>query len=163
MLVALLQSASVTHPDLSAEWVPDPSQYRVSKVLKASDPGAPPAPPAPSGGVPQLPRLRRAHNEPSVVLEYIGHDGVPISSQRLTTDGAENVNERAGGAMIQRSTSRWENGALTTQWRLLRGSVVFISGVDVWRLSENGTTLTLRSSLEDSKSKSETTTVYRRR
>jgi protein-S-isoprenylcysteine O-methyltransferase Ste14 len=159
--VAMCQVGAQSQSDLSGSWTPVPSEYRSTKELTIPDSNAPPAPPALSGA-PQLPAIRIVHAEPSFTLEYVAADGTTISTQRLTTDNRENVNMRGGGALTQRSSSRWESGALRTEWRLLRGDQPIMSGVDRWQLSADGATLIHTSTMEDSKSRSQTATVYRR-
>ena len=153
-------------PDLSGFWVPVPSEFKLTKEPKTPAPNAAPAPPAPPilpEGSPSLPSVRIDHNEPVVLLEYVGSDGATISSERRTTDNAENVNLRAGGTLTQRSKTRWDNGVLRTESRLMDGDQVILSAVEHWQLSPDRTTLTITSEVEDSLSRSHVVTVYRRR
>jgi hypothetical protein len=164
MLLLLISNVPVQRrPDLSGSWVPIPSEFKLTKQLKAPDPDAPPAPPAPPEGPPSLPSIRITHNEPDILLEYVGSDGATISSERRTTDNAQNINQRAGGALTQRSRTRWENGALRTESRLMNGDATILSAVEHWQVSPDGATLTVSSAVEDSKSRSQVVTVYRRR
>ena len=149
--------------DLTGFWQPDMSAYERSKELKAPDPNAPPAPPASPGPAETLPALRITHNEPSIVFEFVGADGGTVSTLRMTTDHRENTNARGGGALVQTSRSRWDGGSLRTEWRMTRDGTAFMTGTDEWTLSAGGNTLTLVSQLEDSKSRSRTKTVYRRK
>jgi hypothetical protein len=163
LLIAVSLAGASETPRLAGLWTPDAAEYRVSKRLKDADVNAPPAPPAPSGESPSLPDVRIQQNDRTISFEYFDDEGDVLSLLTFTTDGKENRNERAGGALMQKSTSGWVDGALRTAWRLERGQQVVISGVDLWRLSGNGQTLTVTSTIEDSKSVSETKTVYRRR
>jgi len=158
LVVALLlsQAAVGAEMQLSGSW--SPSDHEQTKQPKRPDPQAPPAPPE---GKPRLPWLRIAHQGASVVIEFIGDEGAVLSSQRLTTDGAENVNKREG--LVQRSRSRWDGHALTTKWRLVSRGRTVMTGVEVWTLSDDRSTLTQSSAMEDSKSRTETKTVYVRR
>jgi len=158
MLVApLAQSGS---RNFIGTWVPIPAEYKSTKELKTLDLGAPPAAPAPVGP-PQLPSIRISETDPAVVVEYIAADGAIISSFRLPTDGSESV-DRRGAGLTQHSRTRWDNGVLQTDLRLLQGDTVVMTGVDRWQLSADGTRLTISGTMEDAKSRSRTTTVYRR-
>lgn len=156
---ALLLSSGTDPHDLNGTWVPDAREYRVSKRLKQADPGAE-APPA-ATGAPQLPVVRIRSTAGAIDFEYLDADGALLSRTTVTTDGAENRNERAGGAVVHRSNARWVDGVLEVQWQLERGGVAMIKGQDRWRLADDGASLTLTTQTEDAKSVSESTIVYR--
>ena len=166
VLLWMSDASPQRRPDLSGLWVPVPSEFKLTKEPKTPNPNAPPAPPAPlvpPEGSPLLPSVRINHDEPVVLVEYVGSDGAAISSERRTTDNAENVNLRAGGTLTQRSKTRWDNGVLRTELRLMGGDDVVLSAVEHWQLSPDRTTLTITSEVEDSVSRSRVVTVYRRR
>lgn len=150
-------------------WAPDPAASTHVKTLKAAlEPNvqnAPPAPPAaPAAIVEHLPVLN-IHQGPDsdFTIAYLDDDGSVISTTEVTTDGVENVNTRAGGALIHRSTSGYDdNGALRTTWRIEQpGGAVVISGTD--RLEHvDGSTLRLTTETEDAKSTSRSVIIYRR-
>lgn len=107
--------------------------------------------------------MRITHDDPALLLESVTPEGKATSSTRLTTDGSENLNEKGSGTLLQRSRSRWEEGVLITEWRVLRDGATFIEGTDTWRLSPDGRSLTQITTTEDSKSTSRTSTVYVRK
>ena len=158
--LVLSQAAAAAEAHLTGAW--SPSDHKESRQLKRPDPKAPEAPPAPAEARPPLPSLRIVHQGAAVVIESLGDDGRVLSVQRLTTDGAENVNKREAG-LVQRSRSRWDGQALTTKWRLLRRGRIAMTGVEVWTLSNDRNTLTQTSALEDARSRTESRTVYARK
>jgi hypothetical protein len=151
-------------PQFSGTWLPDPGASTQTKTLKTVvDPAAPPAPPAaPAAIAEHLPPMRIVQQGSAVTVEFLEADGSVISSTRLTTDGAENVSPRAGGALTHRSTSSWEGPILRTTWVLEQAGKAVISGTDARELVDPGT-LRVTTWTEDSKSKSESVLVYRRR
>lgn len=165
VLLWMSDASPQRRPDLSGLWVPVPSEFKLTKELKTPDPNAPPAPPPPipPEGSPLLPSVRIMHDEPAVLIEYVSSDGETISSERRTTDNVENVNLRAGGRLTQRSKTRWDNGVLRTELRLMGGDEVILSAIEHWQLSPDRTTLRITSEVEDSMSRSQVVTVYRRR
>jgi hypothetical protein len=149
------------------------------KILKAAvEPNvqnAPPAPPAaPAAIAEHLPVLNihqgpdaaaflQKDRGPDFTFAYLDDDGSVISTTEVTTDGIENVNTRAEGALIHRSTSGYDgNGALRTTWRIEQpGGTVVISGTD--RLEYvDGSTLRLTTETEDAKSTSRSVIIYHR-
>ncbi|HXU32093.1 MAG TPA: hypothetical protein VN851_16105 [Thermoanaerobaculia bacterium] len=163
-VLALSAYAAEPHPRLAGTWNPDPAASTHSKTLKATvEPGAPPAPPAASAAIAEhLPPLRIAESDSSITLEFLEDDGSVISTTRLATDGTENRNPRAGGALTHRSTAAWDGAVLRIRWSLERGESVMISGTDAYELTDPGS-LRVTTTTEDSKSKSESVIVYRRR
>ncbi len=158
--IALQAPAPARTPDFTGVWVPDAARSTHSKVLKPSAAGAPEAPPAPGEATAPPPTMRITQSEQSVTLEFLDDKSAPISTLKLTVDGQENVNARAGGALSQVSTTRWDRAALVTTWRLNREGQTVLRGVDRWELSETGGELTVSSQLEDSTSRTESQTVY---
>jgi hypothetical protein len=158
---ALVSAALVQSPpapvDFSGFWVPDPGKSTYTKELKAPDPEAPDAPPPPPGNLPPPPALRIASRAAELVVEYLDQ-GAAIATLALATDGHEVTNPR--GMLTQTSSSHFENGAFVTTWQLNRRDVLIMNGVDTWRLSPDGATLTIDSRMEDSKSRSTTKTTY---
>jgi hypothetical protein len=150
-------------PSLAGIWIPDPAASTHSKELKgAAQPGAPVAPPAPSVGIrDHLPTTLITHVEPRLTVEFLGEDGNVISKTELTTDGKENVNSRAGGAMVHKSVSTWVGDILRTTWKIERDGRVGISGVDE-RAFKAPDTLVVTTTTEDSKSRSRSVIVYHR-
>lgn len=161
--MALQAPAPAGTPDFTGVWVADAARSTHSKVLKPSTTGAPEAPPAPGQAISRAPTMRIAQKDLSVTLELLDDQSAPISTLKLTVDGQENVNTRAGGALSQVSTTRWDRAALVTTWRLNRDDQTVLRGVDRWELSENRETLTVSSQLEDSTSRTESQTVYTRK
>jgi hypothetical protein len=158
MVILLARPLAAAEPDLRGTWTVTSFQY--SREVKKAEPSAPAAAPAETRAA--SPTLRIGHDGASVVMDFLGGDGKVMSSQRLTTDGAENVN-KAEGTLVRRSRSRWSETGLTTKWRLLNRGRLVMSGVDVWTLSNDRGTLTQTSSAEDTKTRTTTTTVYARR
>ena len=154
---------AVQPPTLTGTWIPDSAASTQSKELKqAVQPGAPPAPPAPPATIrDHLPTLRIHHGEPRLTLQFLDADGSVISTTEVTTDGKENMNSRAGGALVHRSTSRWDGNTLRTDWKIERDAAVVISGVDRTELT-SADTLVVTTTTEDSKSRSRSTIVYHR-
>lgn len=164
LLIALLfgEPAGKT-PSFTGTWLPDRAKSTQSKTLKeTAAPGAAPAPPAPSQTIQdEIPVMRMTHGEDRLVIEFIAGDGSVISATTLTTDGAENVNPRAGGALTHRSKSVWKGAVLHTAWAIEREGRAVISGTeDRELLSPSELKVTTRT--EDSKSKSESVILYRR-
>ena len=159
LVVAVLLARPLTaaEPDLRGTWAVTNFQY--SREVKKADPNAPAAPPAETKAA--SPTLHIGHDGMSVVMDFLGADGQVMSSQRLTTDGAENVN-KAEGTLVRRSRSRWSETGLTTKWRLLNKGRLVMSGVDVWTISDDRATLTQTSAGEDTKTRMTTKTVYSR-
>jgi len=151
-------------PSLTGTWVPDPAASTHSKELKqAAEPGAPPAPPAPAQGIQDhLPVLRISHDEPRVKIDFLEDDGSVISTTELTTDGTENVNARAGGALTHKSTTAWDGTVLRTSWKLEQNARVVIAGTDASELTSPDT-LVVTTTTEDSKSRSRSVIVYHRK
>jgi hypothetical protein len=165
LALALIQSppATATRVDLSGTWAPDLNSHQREREMKGViDPNGPKAPLPPPGGLLFLPRVRVVDEGASLAFEYIEDDGKPISSLRVTTDGKENLNPRAG-SLLHTSKSRREGRSLKTDWRLTREGAEVMTGLDTWTLSDDGTTLTQTSAMEDSRSKSRTKTTYRRK
>ena len=163
LLLWVSNPALQSRPDLSGSWVAIPSQFNLTKAFKAPDPHARPAPPPPPAGSPLWLSIRLTHDEPVIELEYLRSDGTTISRERRTTDNTENLNQRDRGALIQHSKTHWADGALVTESRLMREDATILSAVESWQLSPDGTTLTITSSFEDSKSLSHVVAVYRRK
>lgn len=163
LLPALLLAATAApppHPDFSGTWVPDQAASTETKTLKTSDPKLSALPPAPPQAISnELPTLRITHAEPSVVIEFLESNGNVISVSKLTTDGAENLNDRAGGGLQHRSTSRWDGNVLRTTWTIARGTQVVISGTDA-RERTSPTTMKVTTRTDDAKSTSESVLVY---
>ncbi|HYU33308.1 MAG TPA: hypothetical protein VEW48_14210 [Thermoanaerobaculia bacterium] len=151
-------------PSLTGTWVPDPAASTHSKELKqTAEPGAPPAPPAPAQGIQDhISTLRIRHDEPRVKIEFLEDDGSIISTTDLTTDGTENVNARAGGALTHRSTTAWDGTVLRTSWKLAQNARVVIAGTDASELTSPDT-LVVTTTTEDSKSRSRSVIVYHRK
>ena len=161
-ILAMVRPAPQTRWNLSGNWAPDLNSHQRHSELKNKDPHALKAPLAAAGGLLFLPRLRVEDAGATVAFEYIEDDGKPISSLRVTTDGKENVNPRAG-SLVHTSRSRREGLSLRTDWRLTREGSEIMTGVDTWTLSGDGATLTQTSVMSDSKSRSRTKTTYRRK
>lgn len=155
--VLLARPLAAAEPDLRGTWSVTNFQY--SREAIKADPSAPAAPPAETKAA--SPTLRIAHDGGAVVMEFLGGDGKVMASQRLTTDGAENVN-KAEGTLVRRSRSRWSETGLTTKWRLLNKGRLVMNGVDVWTISDDRATLTQTSAGEDTKTRTTTRTVYSR-
>lgn len=149
---------------LAGTWDPDSAASTHSKTLKTTvDPNAPPAPPAPSTAIAEdLPLLRIAESDSTVTLEFLEDDGSVISATRLATDGSENRNPRAGGALTHVSKAAWDGAILRIRWSLEREGSTMISGIDAYDRTDPDT-LRVTTATEDSKSKSESVIVYRRR
>lgn len=93
------------------------------------------------------------------VAEVIVVDGyVWLGPERA---GLENVNSRAGGAMVHKSVSTWVGNTLRTTWKIERDGRVGISGVDERELRAPDT-LVVTTTTEDSKSRSRSVIVYHR-
>jgi hypothetical protein len=163
-LLAVSALAAENHPRLAGTWDSDPAASTHSKTLKAVvDPNAPPAPPAPSSAITEhLPPLRIVESDSAITLEFLEDDGSVISTTRLATEGGENRNPRAGGALTHVSTAAWDGAVLRIRWSLERGESVMISGTDAYELTDPKM-LRVTTTTEDSKSKSESVIVYRRR
>jgi hypothetical protein len=157
-------SLAAAAPSLTGTWVPDPAASTHGKELKqAAEPGSPPAPPAPVQGIQgHLPVLRISHAEPRVKIEFLEDDGSVISTTELTTNGAENVNARAGGALTHRSSTAWDGTVLRTTWKIEQGARTVIAGTDAHELTSPDT-LVVTTTTEDSKSRSRSVLVYRRK
>jgi hypothetical protein len=162
-ILATAVAATAQAPTLTGTWIPDPAASTQSKELKASpQPGAPPAPPAPSQGIQdRLPAMRIQHAEPRLTIEFFEVQGSVISATAITTDGKENVNARAGGALTHKSTSKWDGQILRTAWKLEQGGRVVISGVDERTLASPDI-LVVTTTTEDSKSRSRSAITYHR-
>jgi hypothetical protein len=160
LLSAVIVQSPAATADFSGYWVPDPGKATYTKELKTAE-AKPDAPPAPPGDLPAPPPLRISSTAKEVILEFMGDDGAPITTLKLATDGREVTNPR--GMLSQISTSHWENDTFVTAWQLHRRDVMIMKGVDTWRLSPDGTTLTIESRMEDSKSRSTTSTTYSKR
>jgi len=163
-IVLATAALAAAAPNLTGTWVPDPAASTQSKELKqAAQPGAPPAPPAPAQGIQDhLPAVRIRHDEPRVKIEFLEDDGSVISTTDLTTDGAENVNTRAGGALIHRSSTTWDGALLRTAWKIEQNAQVVIAGTETRELTSPDT-LVVTTTTEDSKSRSRSVIVYRRK
>jgi len=157
-------SLAAAAPTLTGTWVPDPAASTHSKELKqVAEPGAPPAPPATSQGIQDhLPAMRISHDEPRMKIEFLEDDGSVISTTELTTDGAENVNTRAGGVLTHKSSTGWDGTVLRTAWKIEREARVVIAGTDARELTSPDT-LTVTTTTEDSKSRSRSVLVYHRK
>jgi hypothetical protein len=157
-------AAAGPHPNLSGTWDPDPGASTQTKALKTVvDRNAPPAPPAAASTiVAPLPPVRITLTGDTVTLEFLAGDGSVISTTKMTTDGSESLNSRAGGALVHRSTSVWDGQALRTSWALKQGDTVVISGTDKRELIDPAT-LQVTTTTEDSKSTSKSVLVYHRR
>jgi hypothetical protein len=153
----LARPLAAAEPDLRGTWAVTNFQY--SREVKKADPNAPAAALAETKAA--SPTLRIGHDGASVVMDFLASNGQVMSSQRLTTDGAENVN-KAEGTLVRRSRSRWNETGLTTKWRLLNKGRLVMSGVDVWTISDDRATLTQTSAGEDTKTRMTTKTVYSR-
>ena len=152
-------SLAAAAPTLTGTWVPDRAASTQSKELKQTPaPGAPPA----QGIQDRLPALRIRHDEPRVRIEFLGDDGSVISTTELTTDGAENVNTRAGGALTHKSRTGWDGTILRTTWKIERNGQTVIAGTDEHELASPDT-LVMTTTTEDAKSRSRSVIVYRRR
>ena len=164
---ALVATASWAdlHGPYWGTWEPDPAASTHAKTLKAAvDPNSPPAPPpVPAAIAEELPLLRINDEGHDFIFEYLEDDGSVISSTKITVDGKENVNSRAGGALVHRSTSGWDGSTLRTSWRLEQsGGAVVISGTDRWDFVHPDT-LRLTAETEDARSTSRSVIVYQRR
>lgn len=163
LLIALLSGEPTgTPPNFTGTWLPDKANSTQSKTLKeTAGPGTAPAPPAaPQAIQDHLPAMRMTHSDGRLVIEFFVEDGSVISTTAMTTDGAENVNSRAGGALTHRSTSTWNGAVLRTAWAIEREGRVAISGTEEReRLSPSELKVTTRT--EDSKSRSESVILYR--
>lgn len=106
--------------------------------------------------------MRLTHSEGRLGIEFLEADGSVISTTILTTDGSENFNPRAGGALIHKSTSGWKGAALHTRWTIEREGRVVISGTEERELLSL-TTLRVVTRTQDSKSRSESVILYRRK
>ena len=159
-LAALLaQPLSAAEIDLRGTWTV--TDFKQSREVKKADTKAATTPPATPEPPSKAPNVRIAHDGGSIVMDFLGEDGKVLSSHRLTTDGAENVN-KSEGALVHRSRSRWSETGLTTKWRLMNKGRLVLSGVDVWTLANDRATLTETSAMEDAKVRTTTTTVYAR-
>lgn len=145
--------------DLRGTWTV--TDFKQSREVKKADTKAASTPPATPEPPARSPNVRIAHDGGSIVMDFLGDDGKVLSSHRLTTDGAENVN-KSEGTLVHRSRSRWSETGLTTKWRLLNKGRLVMSGVDVWTPSNDRATLTETSAMEDAKTRTTTTTVYAR-
>lgn len=160
LLIALLSGEPAsTPPSFTGTWLPDTARSTQSKTLKeTTGSGAAPAPPAAVQG--EIPVMRMTHGEGRLVIELLDRDGSVISTTAMTTDGAENVNPRAGGVLTHRSRSVWKGTVLHTTWAIEREGRAAISGTeDRELLSPSELKVTTRT--EDSKSKSESFILYR--
>jgi hypothetical protein len=175
LLLAAVPALAHGHGPYDGTWAPDAAASTHVKTLKAAaDPNAPPAPPpAPTAIAEHLPVLNihqgpdgpffGKNRGPDFTFAFLDDDGSEISTTEVTTDGAENVNQRAGGALIHRSTSGYDaDGAIRTTWRIEQpGGAVVISGTD--RLEYvDGSTIRLTTETEDAKSTSRSVIIYRR-
>jgi hypothetical protein len=158
---AVIVQSTAAAVGFSGYWVPDPGKATYTKELKTVDSTKPDAPPAPLGDLPTPPPLRIAIAASEIVVEFMGDDGAPINTVRLATDGREVTNPR--GMLSQVSTSHWDGDAFVTVWQLNRRDVTIMKGVDTWRLSPDGMTLTIESRMKDAKARSTTNTTYRKR
>ncbi len=164
------------HGPYHGTWAPDPAASTQVKTLKAAvAPNAPAAPPAaPAAIAEHLPVLNIRQGPdfaaelekdpgPDFVFHYLDDGGSLISTTEVTTDGVENVNTRAGGALVHRSTSGFvEGGALRTHWRIEQpGGTVVISGTD-WLEYVDGRALRLTTETEDAKSTSRSVLIFHR-
>lgn len=157
LIVAVLLASPLAAAEIDLRGTWTVTGFQQSRELKKPDPaGAPPA-----EGKASAPAVRIAHDGGSIVMDFLDDGGKVLASQRLTTDGAENVNKREG-ALVQRSRSRWSDTGLTTKWRVMNRGRIVLSGVDVWTLSADRGTLTQTSSAEDAKTRTTTRTVYSR-
>jgi hypothetical protein len=161
LVSAVIVQATAAAVDFSGYWIPDPGKSTYTKELKRADSTKSDAPPAPPGDLPAPPPLRIATGASEMVVEFIGDDGTPINTVRLATDGRTVTNPR--GMLSQVSTSHWDDGAFVTVWQLNRRNVMIMKGVDKWRLSPDGRSLTIESRMEDSKSRSTTNTTYKKK
>jgi hypothetical protein len=160
-LLLLVDPVSTPAPNLTGTWVPDMAQSTQSKTLfETAGSGAAPAPPQAIQD--QLPAMRLTHSGGRLVIEFLEADGFVISTTTLTTDGAENVNPRAGGALLHKSTSGWKGAVLHTRWAIEREGRVVISGTEE-RERLSPTTLRVVTRTQDSKSRSESVILYRRK
>ncbi len=159
-LLVLALPAAAAGPNLTGTWVSDPAASSETKELKAPVEGAAPAPPAPPSS--EVPVMRVGHKEPRLTIELLAGDGAVISTTEMTTDGAENLNQRAGGTWLHRSASTWDGAVLRTTWKLERGGQVMISGSDERQLRDPET-LVVTTTTEDSRSRSKSVVVYRKR
>jgi hypothetical protein len=163
LLIALLSGEPTsTPPNFTGTWIPNPANSTQSKTLKeTADRGAAAAPPAaPQAIQDKIPAMRMTHSEGRLVIEFLEEDGSVISTTTMTTDGAENLNSRAGGTLTHRSTSTWNGTVLRTAWAIEREGRVVISGTEEReRLSPSELKVTTRT--EDSKSRSESVILYR--
>ena len=157
-------SLAATAPSLTGTWVPNPAASTQGKELMQSvSPGAPPAPPAPAQGVQgHLPALRIRHAEPRVTIENLDDDGSVISTIEVTTDGAENVNLLAGGALTHKSRTVWDGTVLRTTWKIEQNGQVAITGTDARELTSPDS-LVVTTTTEDSRSRSRSVIAYRRK
>jgi hypothetical protein len=154
-------SGAAPIPDLSGTWQADPAQSTSEKILKDAGPKAPIAPPAPpSGSAHPVERIEQ-HGSEVIINNLV--DGELVSTLRLVTDGSEQVNHLAGGAVLHLSTTRWEGEKLLTDWRLERGGQAFSRGHDVRSLSTDGQRMILDRQVEDAKSRSTVHVVLERR
>jgi hypothetical protein len=158
LLIALLSGEPAgTPPSFTGTWLPDKARSTQSKTLKeTASPGAVP----PAAIQDEIPVMRMTHGKGRLVIEFLDGDGSAISTTAMTTDGAENVNPRAGGALTHRSKSVWKGTVLHTTWAIEREGRVVISGTeDRELLSPSELKVTTRT--EDSKSTSESVILYR--
>jgi hypothetical protein len=105
--------------------------------------------------------MRIQHVEPRLTIEFLEAQGGVISATAITTDGKENVNPRAGGALTHKSTSQWDGKVLRTTWKIEQDGRVVISGVDERTLTSPDT-LVVKTTTEDSKSRSRSAITYHR-
>lgn len=162
VLVCTLLGIGGAKPDFSGNWKPDESKSTAHKTLKtdarAANAAAPPPPPADA----HLPSEKIDHKEPALRIATFSADGEWLNDLALTTDGKENINQLASGAVIHRSRSHWQGDTLVTLWRIERDGTKVIEGEEQRSLSEGNRVLTIKRHTEDGKSVSESVIVLRR-
>jgi hypothetical protein len=80
------------------------------------------------------------HREPSLTIVDEPAGSQPARTYKLTTDSKPNTTELPGGG-VNRSTTRWDENELVTEWVLEQGGTPILRGTDRRALSNGGSTL----------------------
>jgi hypothetical protein len=80
------------------------------------------------------------HRDPSLTIVDEPAGSQPARTYKLTTDSKPNTTELPGGG-VNRSTTRWDENELVTEWVLKQGGTPILRGTDRRALSKDGSTL----------------------
>jgi len=149
LVVATLLLTQGSQPDLSGRWEIDKSLSTAeTKFVEHPELSGPPAPVVPAdhafdGMRPQT----ITHREPSLLIvdEPIGRE--PARTLKLSTDGKENTNELPRDGGLHRSSTRWEEKELVTEWSLEHDGSATMRGTDRRSLSDSSTLIDERTIL----------------